>query len=89
MDLKGIEGLAELARLELTEEEKESLLKDLDRILEYVKQVEGVKVSADTYEYDFYNSWREDEVKQKYDRERITSQFPASEAGYLKVKKIL
>ena len=44
MDIKDVENLAELARLELSMEEKEAMLKDMDSILEYVKQVEEIKI---------------------------------------------
>ena len=39
---KTIEDLAELSRLDLTDSEKEKLVKDLNSILDYVKELEEV-----------------------------------------------
>lgn len=46
MEIKDVENLAALARIELTEEEKNELLHDMDSILGYVKQIEEIKVPA-------------------------------------------
>ena len=39
---KVVENLAELSRLDLTDHEKEKLVKDLNSILDYVKELEKV-----------------------------------------------
>lgn len=39
---KAVENLAELSRLDLTDHEKEKLVKDLNSILDYVKELEKV-----------------------------------------------
>ena len=39
---KVVENLAELSRLDLTDHEKEKLVKDLNSILDYVKELEEV-----------------------------------------------
>ncbi len=41
MEIKDIEKLAKLARIELTEAEKETYLKDISAILAYVDQIKG------------------------------------------------
>lgn len=90
MNIQDVENLAELARLELPEEEKEQILKDMDGIWEYVKQVESVKVGDIKGEDKLYNVWREDMVeKRDFSRDLILEQFPDSQDGFLKVKKIL
>lgn len=90
MDIKDVENLAELARLELSHEEKEAMLKDMDNILEYVKQVEELKIPDTKENYSLYNVWREDEiVPREFSEELIVEQFPDSKNGFLKVKKIL
>jgi len=50
MEVKDIEKLAKLARIELTEGEKKSYLKEIDAILSYVDQIKGVteKISDET-----------------------------------------
>lgn len=90
MDIKDVENLAQLARLELTEEEKKELLSDMDSILGYVKQIEEVKIGEVEPEYNLRNVWREDEiVPREFSKELISKQFPNSQDGFLKVKKIL
>lgn len=94
MDIKDVENLARLARINLSEEEKFSMLKDMQSILEYVKQVEEVKVPEAKPEPKLRNVWREDEIitediSSNITRDKIIEQFPDSQDGYLKVKKIL
>lgn len=96
MNIKDIENLAELAKIELSDSEKEMLLKDLDSILAYVKQIEAVEVSDIPPEYNLKNVWREDLLategerhSQEFSRDLILEQFPDSQDGFLKVKKIL
>ena len=80
MDIKDVENLTELARLELSIEEKEALLKDMGSILEYVKQVEEVKMPETNTEYSLRNVWREDElVPREFSHEIIVEQFPDSQ----------
>ena len=90
MNIKDVENLAELAKLELSEDEKKSLLKDMEGILGYVKQIESVKIRDVQEEYRLYNVWREDtKEKCEFSLELIEKQFPDSQDGFLKVKKIL
>ena len=102
MEIKDVENLAELVRIELTEKEKKELLSDMDSILGYVKQIEEVKVPARNAshsdaggedvksEYDITNVWSEDDlVSRDFSKDLIIGQFPDAQDGYLKVKKIL
>lgn len=91
MDIRDVENLAQLARIELSEVEKKNLLLDLGGILEYVKQVEGAaKAEKPKTENNIYNIWREDDlVARQFSRELILKQFPDAKDGFLKVKKIL
>ena len=92
MNIKDVENLAELAKLELAEEEKQSILKDMEGILDYVKQIESVEVEDIEPEYENKNVWREDlpeDGEPDFARDLIMNQFPESHDGFLKVKKIL
>ena len=90
MNIKDVENLAELAKLELSQEEKESLLHDMEGILEYVKQIEEVEVGDVKANDTNYNVWREDvSAPREFSKDLIIEQFPASQDGFLKVKKIL
>lgn len=90
MEIKDVENLAELARIELTEDEKKGILKDMGGILEYVKQIEKVEIEEVVSGYNLKNVWREDQiVSRDFDKDLIANQFPDSQDGFLKVKKIL
>ena len=85
-----MENLAELARIELTEEEKKSLLKDMEGILGYIKQIEEVKLDDVKLSHDLVNVWREDKLEtREFSPDLLTGQFPDAQDGFLKVKKIL
>ena len=90
MDIKDVENLALLARIDLSEAEKVSMLSDMESILGYVKQIEEVKIEDIRQEHKLYNVWREDEIQPRdFSLELIKKQFPDSQDGFLKVKKIL
>lgn len=93
MEIKDVEKLAELARIELTEEEKEKYLKDISSILSYIDQIKKVvaEVGGERKIDDLRNVMREDEVKIFGDQSPVDliAEFPNKEGDYLKVKKIL
>jgi len=87
------EKLADLARIELQEEEKVKLAGEMEAILGYVSQVSSVAgdSSGEIEVGDNYNVWREDgnaTPPGTYSKELI-AEFPESLDNYLKVKKIL
>jgi len=90
MDIKDVENLAELAKIELTDKEKENLLKDMEEILGYVKQVQEVETKDVEPSYLNKNVWREDlPASSVFSKDLIIDQFPDSKDGFVKVKKIL
>jgi aspartyl-tRNA(Asn)/glutamyl-tRNA(Gln) amidotransferase subunit C len=93
LTIQDVENLAETAKLKLTEDEKNELIKDMSGILNYLKQIEEVELPDIEAKYDNYNAWREDVPRdpqsQEFSLELITTQFPDSKDGYVKVKKIL
>ena len=89
---KDIEKLAGLARIELTEEEKERFAKQISSILDYVKQVQEIDASAIkdfTYLLELTNIWREDEIEQSKETKKIINQFPEKAGNLNKVKAVL
>jgi aspartyl-tRNA(Asn)/glutamyl-tRNA(Gln) amidotransferase subunit C len=88
-----IKKLADLARIEIPDEEIESLRGEMDSILDYVGQVSHFAL-ASRDEFDntqIQNVMREDQnptESQTYSKELI-AEFPKRENNYLKVKKIL
>lgn len=90
MEIKDVENLAELAKIELSEDEKKVILKDMGGILEYVKVIEKVELEDVAPIYDQKNIWREDKLeKRNFSHDLIVDQFPDKQDGFLKVKKIL
>lgn len=93
ISLKEIEKLAELSRLELSQQEKEAFQKDMDSILGYVDQVKKVSGSVSTEKKAglVHNVMREDKNPHESGiyTETLISASPKRDGNYLKVKKIL
>ena len=93
MEIKDIEKLAKLARIELTEEEKSKYLKDIGAILNYVDQIKGAvaQVGEEKKAGELRNVMRDDsgENMSGINTGDIVAEFPKKEGDYLKVKKIL
>ncbi|MDD2678069.1 MAG: Asp-tRNA(Asn)/Glu-tRNA(Gln) amidotransferase subunit GatC [Candidatus Paceibacterota bacterium] len=86
MDFSEINHLLELARLELTGEEKERIPKDLERILSYVEQLKEIE----TGEIEPINGgvlpeniFREDEAEEKKENGENASEELKKNASFL------
>ena len=89
-----IKNLAELARLELTENEVISLQKDISNILDYVGQVSAVSGDAVVDVPENHNVTREDTPRVTDDplvgkEALLRKAFPREENGYNVVRKII
>jgi len=102
IDKKTVEHIAKLARIELTEKEKEKFTKELSSILDYVeklKEVDTSQVEPVAQVTGLENVMREDkEVKSppafaKREKSKVRSkllkQAPKRKGDYIKVPKIL
>ena len=95
LEIKDIEKLAKLARINLTEEEKESLLKEIDPILGYVAQLKEVSSNLGQVDSihipEHRNIIREDSnpTESGLNTDDIVRNMPESQNNYLKVKKIM
>lgn len=91
MQKKDIEDLAILARLKIGEEEMTRLLKDMESILGYVKQVEEAPMSEVVQMYDHTNIGREDVATETPERytDALLDEMPKRQGNYLEVKRIL
>ncbi|MDD3149819.1 MAG: Asp-tRNA(Asn)/Glu-tRNA(Gln) amidotransferase subunit GatC [Candidatus Gastranaerophilales bacterium] len=86
-----VEHVAKLARLALTEEEKEKFAKQFDDILEYFNQLNEVNtenVKPMAHAVPSSNVMREDVVVRDCTKEEILSNAPEEEDGFFKVPKI-
>lgn len=91
---KQVEHIAKLARIELTEKEKEKFSTELSSILEYIDKLNRVdtsKVEPTSQVTGLENEFRNDEQRDK-DREsgnKILKEAPVKKGDYFKVPKIL
>jgi len=85
-----LKKIAELSRIKLTDEEIEKFSGDFDDILDFLSQISNIELS-ETVKRDFknVNTFREDEVKETNNRDKIISEMPNTKDDYLVVKKIL
>lgn len=89
---KDVEHVAKLARLRLTEEEKEKFGKQLSDILEYVEklnELDTARVEPISHVVPLKNVMREDDVKPSLPVEEALANAPAREGKYFKVPKII
>ena len=87
-----VKKVAQLARLELNEDEINSHAKQLEKILEYVKQLEKIDtkgVPCTTRAIEVTNVFRKDENKNSGCAEEILELGPSLEDKYFKVPKII
>lgn len=89
--IKEVEHVAKLARLELTEEEKEKYSKQLGAILDYAKQMDEIDtegVEPMSHAIPIVNVMREDEVICPHTKEELMANAPLKEDGFFRVPKI-
>jgi len=87
-----VEHIARLARLRLTEEEKERYSVQLGKMLEYVRQLNELdlaKVPPTSHVVPLKNVLREDVVRESLPQEEALRNAPQKEKGYFKVPKVL
>lgn len=92
MQLEDIKKLAEMARLDMSEEELKNMANEFDPILAYVGQVKEVsELSDENPEYILTNVMREDISTNKTGEhtDKILEEMPDKKDGFLKVKQIL
>ncbi len=90
---KELDNLATLARVELSVDDKISLIKEFDSILGYIDQLKkaDVKMDAEGRVGAVKNVFREDKVESisAEDRERLLDEAPDREGDFIAVKKII
>ena len=87
-----IEKVARLARLGLSEEEKETFGNQLDQILTYMAQLnrlETTGIEPTSHAIPIDNVFREDEPRPSYPQEEVLGIAPEEESGHFKVPRII
>ncbi len=85
-----VQYVAALAKLTLSEEEKEKAAKDLDHILEYIETMNGLDtegVEPMSHVLPLQNVFREDVVTNQNQREELLKNAPKSLDGSFAVPK--
>ncbi|RHX84871.1 Asp-tRNA(Asn)/Glu-tRNA(Gln) amidotransferase subunit GatC [Leptospira stimsonii] len=87
-----LQKIADLSRLKIRPEEKESTLRDFNKVLEYVDQVKGLDVSSiedDEIYFQHENAIRPDLSGKHLTREEIETFAPSFQNGYFVVPKVI
>ena len=92
IDIKTVDEVAHLARLEFTEEGKDEILNDMNRMLAFVDKLnemdtEGVEPLI--YMTDEVNVMREDEPKDTLTQKDALKNAPKKDSDYFKVPKVI
>jgi len=92
INISDVEHVAKLARLDLSEEEKEMFTAQLSAILKYAEKLNELDtdhVEPTTHVLHVSNVMREDEVKESLPIEKVLRNAPDDEDGQFKVPAVL
>lgn len=87
-----VEKIAHLARLAVTQEESQSLSRDLSNILDLVAQMDAVDTASVlpmAHPLEMHQRLRTDEVTESNQRERFQANAPQAENGLFLVPKVI
>lgn len=89
---KDVEHVAKLARLHLTDDEREMFTEQLNAILQYAEKLNELNtddIAPTTHVLHLSNVMREDEVKESLPPEKVFRNAPDEEDGQFKVPAVL
>ena len=92
IDIKTVEEVAHLARLEFTEEGKADILNDMNRMLAFVDKLNEMDtdgIEPLIYMTDEVNVMREDEPKITLTQKEALRNAPKKDSDYFKVPKVI
>lgn len=92
IDIKTVDEIAHLARLEFTDEAKGEILNDMNRMLAFVDKLN--ELNTDNVEPLIYMTeersvLREDEAKQTVTQQEALKNAPKKDSDYFKVPKVI
>jgi aspartyl-tRNA(Asn)/glutamyl-tRNA(Gln) amidotransferase subunit C len=92
IDIKTVDEIAHLARLEFSDEAKGEILNDMNRMLAFVDKLN--ELNTDNVEPLIYMTeersvLREDEVKQTLTQQEALKNAPKKDSDYFKVPKVI
>ncbi len=92
LDRETVEHIAMLARLGLTDEEKETLREQLSSVLEHISmlnEVETGDIAPTAQVIELQNIMRDDIVEPSLTQEEVLQNAPRTEDGFIKVNAVL
>lgn len=92
IDIKTVEEVAHLARLEFDKEAKEEIRNDMSRMLAFVdklNELDTTDVEPLVYMTDEWNVLRADEPKQTLTQKEALKNAPKKDSDYFKVPKVI
>lgn len=84
IERQDVEYVARLARLRLTEDEQERMLRELDAVLGYIEHIEELEldgVEPTSHVVDLVNSLRPDEIRESLTHEQALANAPETADG--------
>ena len=92
ISLKDVEHVARLARLELSEAEKERMRRELDSILSYIDKLRALDtegVEPTSHAIAMTNVMREDAPRPSFPQEEMLANAPERSGEFFRVPKII
>ena len=92
IDKSTVEKIAHLSRLELSDKEKEEMITDMNRIIEFMDKLNEVDtdhVEPLIYLTNEVNVYREDALKQEISVEEALLNAPKQDGRYFRVAKVI
>ena len=87
-----VENVARLARLDLADDEVDTITSQLDTILSYVAKLDELDttgVAVTTHTQNITNAFREDEVRESLPREKVLANAPEQNGEAFVVPKVI
>lgn len=92
IDKKEIKNLADLCKLDLTQDEKTGFLKELNTLLDEVKSIKDIETKDVEITYNvngMLNDLRKEEVHKSLSREEALKNTSEEQYGYFKILKVM
>ena len=92
VDVMLVERLASLAKLSFDKEEKQRLVKDLERMIGFIDTLDQLDLSKDepmTQVHQIKGRLRSDETAQTLAKEEVFRSAPSHDGTYFKVPKVI
>lgn len=92
IDIKTVDEIAHLARLEFQESDKNEMIQDMNNMLQFVdklNELDTEQIEPLIYMTDEVNVLREDEVKVTVSQQEALKNAPRKDSDYFKVPKVI